>query len=151
MGTAEPEERPCQGGSDGPPSPGRDGERDFHGDTRTDDTHASTTDPEAKLYRKARGSADKTLVHGPRAHREPTWSCGAGHATAATGRVEREPALAMIDGKIPAQSGVPGADEVYDTSDFVVAMRQKCVTPHVAQKIKGSAIDGRTTGMRAMP
>ena len=38
-----------------------------------------------------------------------------------------------------------GADKAYDTSDFVAAMRQKCVTPHVAQKIKGSAIDGRTT------
>ena len=55
-------------GSDEPPSPGRNGERDFHGETRTNDTHASTTDPEAKLYRKGKGPAGKALFHGPCAH-----------------------------------------------------------------------------------
>ncbi len=49
-------------GSDEPPGPGRNGERDFHGDTRTNDTHASTTDPDAKLYRKSSNTGHKPLI-----------------------------------------------------------------------------------------
>ena len=67
-------------------------------------------------------------------------------ATEANGVAEREAALAMIDRHDPGSQRLLtlGADKGYDTSDFVADLRQKCVTPHVAQKIKGSAIDGRT-------
>ena len=58
-------------GSDAPPGPGRNGERDFRGERRTNETHASTTDPDARLYRKARGPGGQALLHGPPAHGEP--------------------------------------------------------------------------------
>jgi hypothetical protein len=68
-------------------------------------------------------------------------------ATQATGKAEREAALAMIDRHDPGSERrvTVGADKGYDTSDFVADLRQKCVTPHVAQKVKGSALDARTT------
>jgi IS5 family transposase len=68
-------------------------------------------------------------------------------ATQATGKAEREAALAMIDRHDPGSERrlTLAADKGYDTSDFVADLRRKCVTPHVAAKVKGSAIDGRTT------
>ena len=67
--------------------------------------------------------------------------------TAATGKAEQAAALAMIDRHDPGSERrlTLAADKGYDTSDFVADLRQKCVTPHMASKIKGSAIDGRTT------
>ena len=134
-------------GSDEPPSPGRNGERDFHGETRTNDTHASTTDPEAKLYRKGKGQPAKLYFMGHALIENRHGLVVQANATAATGKAERETALAMIERHDPGSERrlTLGADKAYDTSDFVAATRQKCVTPHVAQKIKGSAIDGRTT------
>jgi transposase len=134
-------------GSDEPPSPGRNGERNFHGETRTNDTHASTTDPEAKLYRKGNGQSAKLYFMGHALIENRNGLVVQANATAATGRAERETALTMIDRHDPGSERrlTLGADKAYDTSDFVAAMRQKCVTPHVAQKIKGSAIDSRTT------
>ena len=133
-------------GSDEPPSPGRNGERDFHGQKRANDTHESKTDPDARLYRKGKGQSRL---------------CFMGHAlienrhglvvqadvTTATGRAERAAALAMIDRHEEASERplTLAADKGYDTSDFVADLRRKCVTPHVARKVKGSAIDGRTT------
>ena len=58
-------------GSGEPPAPGRNGERDFHGEKRTNDTHASTTDPEARLFRKGKGKEAKLCLHGPSADGEP--------------------------------------------------------------------------------
>jgi hypothetical protein len=68
-------------------------------------------------------------------------------ATQATGKAERAAALAMIDRQDPGSERrlTLAADKGYDTSDFVSDLRQKCVTPHVAAKVTGSAIDGRTT------
>jgi len=134
-------------GNDEPPSPGRNGERDFHGETRSNDTHASTTDPEAKLYRKGNGQPAKLYFMGHALIENRHGLVVQANATAATGRAERETALAMIDRHDPGSERrlTLGADKGYDTSGFVAALRQKCVTPHVARKIKGSAIDGRTT------
>jgi transposase len=134
-------------GSDEPPSPGRNGDRDFQGETRTNDTHASTTDPEAKLYRKGHSQPAKLYFMGHALIENGYGLVVQANATAATGRAEREAALAMVDRHDPGSERrlTLGADKAYDTSDFVAAMRRKCVTPHVAQKIKGSAIDGRTT------
>jgi transposase len=134
-------------GSDDPPAPGRNGESNFHGQKRANDTHESKTDPESKLYRKG--------------HSQPAKLCYMGHAmienrhglvvqadaTQATGKAEREAALAMIDRHdLGSERRITvAADKAYDTSDFVADLRQMCVTPHVAQKAKGSALDARTT------
>jgi transposase len=84
-------------GNDEPPSPGRNGERDFHGETRSNDTHASTTDPEAKLYRKGNGQPAKLYFMGHALIENRHGLVVQANATAATGRAERETALAMID------------------------------------------------------
>ena len=134
-------------GSDEPPSPGRNGERDFHGEKRANDTHESTTDPDAKLFRKGKSQPAKLYFMGHALIENRHGLVVQADATQATGKAEREAALAMIDRHDPGSERrlTLAADKGYDTSDFVADLRQKCVTPHVAQKIKGSAIDGRTT------
>lgn len=134
-------------GSDAPPAPGRNGERDFHGEKRTNDTHASTTDPDAKLYRKGNQQAAKLCFMGHALIENRHGLVVKADATEANGTAERKAALDLIDRQDPGSEGrlTIGADKGYDTSGFVADLRQRCVTPHVAQKIKGSAIDGRTT------
>ena len=134
-------------GSDEPPAPGRNGERDFHGEKRANDTHESTTDPDAKLFRKGKNQAAKLYCMGHALIDNRHGLVVQADATEATGKAERQAALAMIDRHDPGSERplTLGADKGYDTSDFVADLRQKCVTPHVAQKVKGSAIDGRTT------
>jgi transposase len=134
-------------GSDEPPAPGRNGERDFHGEQRTNDTHASTTDPEAKLYKKGRGKEAKLSYMGHALMENRHGLVVQADASEASGVAEREAALEMIDAHAPGTSNqlTLGADKAYDISGFVADLRQKCVTPHVAQKAKSSAIDGRTT------
>jgi transposase len=120
---------------------------DFRGERRTNATHASTTDPEARLYKKATGQEAKLAYLGhvlmENRHGLVVDSC----VTQATGTAEREAALAMAEA-IPGQHRVTlGADKNYDTHDFVRDVRELQVTPHVAQHTSGrsSAIDGRTT------
>jgi transposase len=120
---------------------------DFRGERRTNATHASTTDPEARLYKKATGQEAKLAYLGhvlmENRHGLVVDSC----VTQATGTAEREAALAMAEA-IPGQRRVTlGADKNYDTRDFVRDLRELQVTPHVAQNTSGrsSAIDGRTT------
>jgi transposase len=134
-------------GSGEPPAPGRNGERDFRGETRVNSTHESTTDPEAKLFRKAKGQASKLCFMGHALIENRHGLVVQADATLATGKAERQAALAMIDRHDPGSERqlTLAADKGYDTSDFVADLRQKCVTPHVAAKIRGSAIDGRTT------
>jgi transposase len=134
-------------GGDEPPSPGRNGERDFHGEKRANDTHESKTDPDAKLYRKGSSQPAKLCFMGHALIENRHGLVVQADATRADGVAEREAALVMIDRHDPGSQRrlTLGADKGYDTSDFVADLRQKCVTPHVAQKIKGSAIDRRTT------
>jgi transposase len=136
-----------QDGSGGPPARGRNGERDFHGEKRSNETHASTTDPDARLYKKAEGQASK-LCHMAHVMIENRQCLVVDtRTTLATGTAEREAALAMI-GAIPGQHRITvGADKAYDTADFVADMRDLRATAHVTQNDKGrrSAIDGRTT------
>jgi transposase len=134
-------------GSGEAPGPGRNGERDFHGEKRSNETHASTTDPDARLYRKGAGQASKLCHMGHVLMENRNGLVVDATVTAATGTAEREAAVAMV-GELPAGSRVTlGADKAYDTSDFVAEMRRMGVTPHVAQNNNGrrSAIDGRTT------
>jgi transposase len=133
-------------GSDEPPSPGRNGERDFHGEKRTNDTHASTTDPDAKLYRKSSNTAAKLSYIGHALAENRHGLIVEADATKATSRAEREAALAMIERHDPGSERrlTLGADKNYDTRGFVAECRRLCVTPHVAAKVKHSAIDRRT-------
>jgi transposase len=134
-------------GSGEPPAPGRNGERDFHGEKRSNETHASTTDPDARLYKKADGQASKLCYMGHLMIENRHCLVVDTRTTLATGTAEREAALAMI-AAIPGQHRITvGCDKAYDTADFVAEMRDLAATPHVTQNDKGrrSAIDGRTT------
>jgi transposase len=134
-------------GSGEPPGLGRNGERDFHGETRSNETHASTTDPDARLYKKANGQAAKLCHMGHVLIENRSCLVVDATTTLATGTAEREAAVAMI-GAIPGQHRITvGCDKAYDTTDFVADMRGLEATPHVTQNNTGrrSAIDRRTT------
>jgi transposase len=134
-------------GSGEPPGPGRNGARDFHGETRSNETHASTTDPDARLYKKAEGQAAKLCHMGHVLIENRHGLVIEATTTRATGTAEREAAVAMI-AAIPGQHRITvGGDKAYDTQDFVADMRSLGATPPVTQNDKGrrSAIDGRTT------
>jgi transposase len=135
-------------GSDQDAAPGRNGERDFHNDKRSNETHASTTDPDARLARKSKGSEAKLAFTGHLLMENRNGLLVDARLTHATGTAEREAALDML-GDLPAAPRVTvGADKAYDTADFVGKARDLGVTPHVAQNItahRGSNIDGRTT------
>jgi IS5 family transposase len=120
---------------------------DFRGERRTNATHPSMTDPEARLDKKAKGPEAKLayLGHVRMEHRHGLVVDT--RVTQATGTAEREAALAMAE-EIPGQPRVTmGADKNYDTRDCVRELRELRVTPPVAQNPTGrsSAIDGRTT------
>jgi transposase len=138
--------RPKDGGGESP-APGRNGERDFHGEKRSNETHASTTDPDARLFRKAAGQASKLCHMGHVLMENRNGLVVDATTTTATGTAEREAAIAMV-GDLPDGERITlGGDKAYDTRDFVAEMRRLGVTPHVSQNTKGrrSAIDGRTT------
>ena len=129
-----------------PPSCGRNAEADFHGETRTNATHASTTDLEAKLYRKGAGMEAKLAFLG---HALMENRCGLvvdACFTQANGHAERLAALAMIEKWADRPRALTlGTDKAYDTSDFVNELRSMNVRPHVTRRRRGSAIDRRTT------
>jgi transposase len=134
-------------GSGEPPGPGRNGERDFHGEARSNETHVATTDPDARLYKKATGQAAKLCHMGHVLIENRSCLVIEATTTRATGTAEREAAVAMI-GTIPGRHRITvGCDKAYDTADFVADMRNLDATPHVTQNDAGrrSAIDGRTT------
>jgi transposase len=130
------------------PGAGRpDGEVNFHGEPRSNDTHQSTTDPEARLYKKSKGSEAKLsyLGHGLMENRNGLLVGTL--VTPANGTAERDAALLLAE-KIPGIKQVTlGGDKNYDTRDFVRELRHMKITPHVAQNNthRSSAIDGRTT------
>jgi transposase len=130
--------------SEDPPSQGRNEEVDFHGEKRSNVTHASTTDPEARLAKKGKGKEAKLSFTGHVLMENRNGLAVDGLVTQATGTCEREAALDMIE-EIPGNNrATVAADKAYDTKDFVKKCRASNVIPHVAQK-KNSAIDGRTT------
>ena len=127
---------------------GRNAEADFHGEKRSNETHASTTDPDARLYRKGPGKEAKLcfIGHGLMENRSGLLvdAC----LTPADGHAERVAALHMIEPHADRPRPITlGADKGYDAEDFVNELRSMKVTPHVAQNTSGrrSAIDGRTT------
>jgi hypothetical protein len=108
-------------GNDEPPSPGRNGERDFHGAKRANNTHESKTDPDAKLFRKSKAQPAKLYFMGHAMIENRHGLVVQADATQATGKAERQAALAMIDRHDPGSERrlTLGADKGYDTSDFV--------------------------------
>ena len=137
--------RPKDGSGD-PPEPGRNGERDFHGEAPSNATHQSTTDPEARLYRKGAGREARLCFMGHALMENRNGLVVDGCLTQATGHAERIAALHMIEPRAERGTRVTlGADKGDDTQDFVNELRTMDVAPHVAAKAKGSAIDGRAT------
>ena len=134
-------------GSGEPPAPGRNGARDFHGEQRTNDSHASTTDPEAKLFRKGRGKEAKLCFMGHALMENRHGLFIDGRVSEANGTAERDTAQAMVR-DVPGRHRITvGGDKNFDTAGFVAALQELNATPHVAQNTSNrrSAIDRRTT------
>jgi transposase len=136
---------------DGPPSDppaGRNAESDFHGQKRSNQTHASTTDPESRLYRKSAAAPAKLCFMGHTLMEHRNALIVDMELTHADGYAERDAAIEMLD-RLPKRKcrRTVAADKAYDTSDFVANTRQRGFTPHVAPNTtnRSSNIDGRTT------
>jgi transposase len=125
----------------------RNTEVDFRGEKRSNATHASITDPDARLYKKSPGTGAMLCFMGHTLMENRSGLIVQADLTQADGHAERRAALAMIHRHSPGSTRrlTLGADKGYDSADFVADLRQACVTPHVAQKARHSAIDGRTT------
>jgi len=122
-------------------------EADFHGQRRSNQTHQSTTDPEARLHKKSKGSEARLSYLGHVVMENRNGLLVRTMVTQANGTAERDAALRMSS-KIPRTRRITlGGDKNYDTRDFVGALRQRKITPHVAQNTtyRRSAIDERTT------
>jgi transposase len=147
MKSFKPKDGSGEPGAPNSPSAGRNGEVDFRGKPHSNDTHASTTDPDARLYKKAAGQAAKLCHMGHVLMENRNGLVVDAELTLATGTAEREAATTMIEALGGSRKITLGADKAYDTQDFVAEMRRLGVTPHVAQNNKGrrSAIDRRTT------
>jgi transposase len=126
---------------------GRNPEVDFHGDRRLNQTHASTTDPEARLFRKGKGKEAKLCFMGHVLMENRHGLIITPRLTAATGTAERDAAEGMVGDLRGRHRITVGGDKAYDTQEFVRSLRGLNAVPHVAQNCKGrnSAIDGRTT------
>jgi transposase len=125
---------------------GRNAERNFHGQKRKNDTHSSTTDPDARLFRKGAGKEAKLCHMGHLMTENRNGLIVDARLTEANGTAERTTALDMIEDNANPGSTV-GGDKNYDTADFVAGCRERGCTPHVSQNNtnRRSAIDARTT------
>ena len=136
--------RPRTGPQGPPPDDPGNPTVNFHGERRRNDTHESTTDPQVRLYRKGPGR-EATLEYLGHVLLDNRHGLVANVCvTAATGTAERDAAASMLAASAPPGSTV-GADKGYDVARFVDEVRALEVTPHIAQKTRYSAIDGRTT------
>ena len=147
-------------GSGEPPSPGRNSERNFRQEKRSNETHASTTDPDAQLFRKANGQGSRLCFMGHALMENRNGLIVDCELTRATGTAEREAALTMIkrsrktgSGRVRKTRVTLGADKGFDAEAFVLTLKGQKVTPHIAINartyptgtIRKTAIDGRTT------
>jgi IS5 family transposase len=121
---------------------------DFHGEKRSNQTHESTTDPDAKMARKGKGKEAKLSYNGNLLVENRNGLIVNTEVFEANGTAERDAALVMLEQIPGAKQVTVGGDKGYDTADFVTECRNLKVTPHVAQNLErpgGSAIDARTT------
>jgi len=135
---------------DAPPAPPDDPGNptvDFHGERRSNTTHASTTDPDARLARKGNAQEAKLCYTGHVLMENRNGLAVGGCVLPASGYAERAAALELLGALARGGRVTLGADKGYDTRDFVAAARLLGVTPHVAQNTtnRASALDGRTT------
>ena len=145
--------RPDQGGEPPAPPPGRNAERDWRGQKRSNETHASTTDPDARLARKSDGQSSILAYAGHVLMENRSGLVAQTCLTRATGTAERDAALLLLDRLAPRHRITLGADKGYDVAGFLAALRARRVTPHVAVDgriskggvVRRSAIDARTT------
>src|SRR5918994_4585326 len=132
-----------------PPDDPKNPTVNFHGQTRRNDTHQSTTDPDARLYKKATGHEAKLAYLGHLLTENGHGLILDAAVTLATGTAERDAAIRML-GDLPrtTRRRTVGADKLFDTRGWVAAVRGLGITPHIAQYVRsrgGSAIDARTT------
>ena len=147
-------------GSGEPPPAGRNGERNFRKEKRCNETHASTTDPDARLFRKGDGQSSRLCFMGHALMENRNGLIVDCELTKASGSAEREAALTMIKrsrrgkAKTMRETRVTlGADKGFDAEGFVLALKSQKVTPHIAingtvsktGKLRKTAVDGRTT------
>lgn len=139
--------RPKDDDSPPPSGGGRNPEVDFHGQKRCNDTHASTTDPEARMARKGKGKEAKLSFQGHLLMENRNGLVVDGRVTEANGTAERDAALGMVEALSGTHRVTLGADKGYDAEAFVALLRELKATPHIAQNdtSRSSAIDGRTT------
>ncbi|WP_312283651.1 IS5 family transposase [Candidatus Igneacidithiobacillus taiwanensis] len=118
---------------------------DFRGQKRSNDTHESVTDPDARLYKKSEGEASRLAYLGHVLMDNRHGLVAETMVTTADGTAEVDAAVLMLDELGGAKRITLGADKGYDRHGFVQDLRDRNVTPHVARKKAGSAIDSRTT------
>jgi len=141
------------GGDNDAAGPGRNAERNFHREKRSNETHRSVTDPEARLYKKGDSQPAKLCYMGHALMENRHGLVISGSATMASGTAERAAALALIDGYRRRHRITLGADKAYDVADFVAALRSRSVSPHIAidghvrvtGKPRKTAVDRRVT------
>ena len=145
-------------GDDDDPGPGGNGERNFRGETRSNDSHESTTDPDARLFRKGSGKESRLCYLGHVLMENRNGLVVQADLTRASGTAECEAALDMIDRQRPFTQGKAhrritlGGDKLFDRWDFVKTLQQRKITPHVAVqehktktgKTRKTAVDQRT-------
>ena len=144
--------RKTDGSDNDPDGPGRNAERGFHKEKRSNDTHQSTTDPQARLYRKGNGQPARLCYLGHALMENRHGLAVDGGVTLATGTAEREAALVMLDRRRRRGRITLGADKAYDVRQFIGDLRARRVTPHVAVDghlspkgvPRSTAVDGRT-------
>jgi transposase len=132
-------------GDDEDPGPGRNGERNWKNEQRSNQTHASTTDPDSRLARKSNGDKSRLTYQGNIVTENRHGLVVAAGACITTGKSEREHAIQLFDTVQRRTRATVGADKGYDTEAFCGALRRRGVTPHVAAKKRGTNVDGRTT------
>jgi transposase len=132
---------------DEPPDGGRNASRDFHGEHRTNASHASATDPDARLFRKGHGKEARLCFMGHVLMENHHGLVVEAELTRAAGFAERLAAVDLVAARAGPGLITVGADRAYDAADFVMELRELGATPHVAQNTAGrrSAIDRRTT------
>jgi transposase len=134
-------------GADEPPRPGRNGERDFKKAKRSNETHASTTDKDARLYRKGDGQESRLAYLGHALMENRNGLAVGGEATLATGAAEREAATLLT--KNLRDGATLGADKNYDVEAFVEDLKDRKITPHIA--INGAVSKLGTVRKTAVP
>jgi transposase len=135
--------RPSDGGTDQSTDGGKNASVDFRGEHRRNDTHQSTTDPEARLARKGRGKEARLCFGGHVLMENQSGLVVNVTVTQATGTAERDAALDMLE-EVPGKHRITvGADKAYDTDEFVTVCREMNITPHVARR-QWTNLDQRT-------